>query len=205
MTQGGHKAATDHVQPGILAVEVGRRFGIQQVELQRLSRIWVWGRGSKEVKAHPRAFGPAVASARNALPQMDSHSVLHLLSLGSAMTCSGRPSQTTRSYPAVPPTQQHEPFSPAFFFSMHYVPPIFINPQLECQLLEDRATVLPPLCPWPLAQGLAFSRCPVSVIESGRLTGKGLGGQKSVSTELATIHSTVFAQHLLCARHGPEH
>lgn len=53
MTQGGHKAATDHVQPGILAVEVGRRFGIQQVELQRLSRIWVWGRGSKEVKAHP--------------------------------------------------------------------------------------------------------------------------------------------------------
>lgn len=114
VTQGGHKAATDHVQPGILAVEVGRRFGIQQVELQRLSRIWVWGRGSKEVKAHPRAFGPAVASARNALPQMDSHSVLHLLSLGSAMTCSGRPSQTTRYYPAVPPTQQHEPFSPAF-------------------------------------------------------------------------------------------
>ena len=68
VTQGGHKAATDHVQPGILAVEVGRRFGIQEVELQRLSRVWVWGRGSKEVKAHPRAFGPAVASARNAPP-----------------------------------------------------------------------------------------------------------------------------------------
>ena len=50
VTQGGHKAATDHVQPGILAVEVGRRFGIQEVELQRLSRVWVWGRGSKEVR-----------------------------------------------------------------------------------------------------------------------------------------------------------
>ena len=31
------------------------------------------------------------------------------------------------------------------------------------------------------------------------------GGQKSVSTELATSDLTVFAVQLLCARHGSEH
>lgn len=112
-------------------------------------------------------------------------------SLCPAVTFSGRPVRATRSKMAAPPTPAGWVSLSGLIFPGLHRHLMFSSPQLKCQLPEGRAVVPSPLGPWPLAQDLLHSRCPICVTGQGRLTGAGFGGRKSAGGELTVNHSSL--------------